>query len=386
MDIKSTASLTYLQIRKNLLRSILTVLGIIVGIAAMITVLSVGEAGQYKIYKELEKFGINRVFIFPEKTSTRSISTADYDMLVERFPDTLVCPVIIKKSKIKYRNKTILADISATTPTIAEVEIIELLEGRFIDSRDLQYQKRVIVISEETRNELFGSLACVGQSVNVSGEKYTVVGVEKKVDSIASGFITSKNYIPLTTGVYQFGSKSLSEISISTTSPEELEEVSKRSVELLLKKHGTGSIKVMNLSKEIENASAIMNTFELVIAAVALLSLLVGGIGIMNIMLVNVRERRREIGIRKALGATEEKIMLQFLTEGTFYAVIGSVLGIIFGVGLTLLASSIIDLSGKVSITSVVLSVVFSVAVGLVFSLLPAKKAAKLDPAEALRS
>ena len=182
-----------------------------------------------------------------------------------------------------------------------------------------------------------------------------------------------------------FSTDYVDEISVTASSAETLDDVINNSVSILLGRYGDGSIKIINLTKELENAQNILDIFKIVVSAVAAISLLVGGIGIMNIMLVTVRERTREIGIRKALGAGEHHILGQFLAEALFYALLGGLLGVGVGVFLTKISGSVIGIEAEVSRSAATLSVLFSATVGIMFGLMPAYKASKLDPVEALR-
>jgi putative ABC transport system permease protein len=182
-----------------------------------------------------------------------------------------------------------------------------------------------------------------------------------------------------------FSNSHVDEISVTAMSTDALDGVVDSCVSLLLKKYGEGSIKIINLTQELQNAQNILDIFKTVVSAVAAIALLVGGIGIMNIMLVTVKERTREIGIRKALGAGEHHILGQFLAEALFYALFGGLMGIIVGVLLTRLAGNILGIQTEVSATAASLSVLFSATVGIVFGLMPAYKASKLSPVEALR-
>jgi len=259
------------------------------------------------------------------------------------------------------------------------------LEGHGLTKKDIDYVRQVVVLSEEAKDQLFGSGTAVGNKVSINGQKFTVVGVEKEDQSIYSSFFSGKCYIPISTFNLMFSNRHVDEISVTAQNTDVLDGVVDDCVSLLLKKYGEGSIKIINLTQELQNAQNILDIFKTVVSAVAAISLLVGGIGIMNIMLVTVKERTREIGIRKALGAGEHHILGQFLAEALFYALLGGFLGIALGVLLTRLAGDILGIKTEVSIAAATLSVLFSATVGIVFGLMPAYKASKLSPVEALR-
>ncbi|NLT98272.1 MAG: FtsX-like permease family protein, partial [Christensenellaceae bacterium] len=276
-------------------------------------------------------------------------------------------------------------DVVGTTEALFVMEQMGYLEGPGLTKKDIEYVRQVVVLSEEAKDQLFGSGTAVGNKVSINGQKFTVVGVENEDQSIYSSFFSGKCYIPISTFNLMFSNRHVDEISVTAQNTDVLDGVVDDCVSLLLKKYGEGSIKIINLTQELQNAQNILDIFKTVVSAVAAISLLVGGIGIMNIMLVTVKERTREIGIRKALGAGEHHILGQFLAEALFYALLGGFLGIALGVLLTRLAGDILGIKTEVSIAAATLSVLFSATVGIVFGLMPAYKASKLSPVEALR-
>jgi putative ABC transport system permease protein len=379
------------QIAKNRMRSLLTILGIVIGIASMIAVISVGDGGQERINAELAKFGINRAWIFSEDGVGVSVGGVlkmeDADAIRERVKGVkAVCPSSYRRLDISRGGKSFKTDLAGTTEALAQMEELPIVDGRFLSQGDIKYDRHVIVLSQQAKEELFGNEAAENEGVMINGMKFRVVGVEKEENPFYSSFISAKCYIPLTVFNNMFLSNTVNEISICATETSLLKSVTDRSVNLLLNKYGSGSIKLINLAKEMENAQNIINIFKTVIGAIAAVSLIVGGIGIMNIMLVTVKERTREIGIRKAIGASEHHIMGQFLAEAVIYALLGGVLGVMLGAGFTFAAARIINIAVTVSFTAIVLSVLFCVTVGVFFGIFPAYKASKLDPVEALRN
>ena len=375
------------QLKKNRLRTILTVMGIMIGIASMITVISVGNGGQQMINNELLKFGINRIWLFPNdlRGPNELLTMTDVQMLQKVHDVKDVAPSAYEKGFLSNAEKKIVADIVGTSEALFNMEQMSFLEGHGLTQNDIQYTRQVVVLSEEARDELFGDEKAVGQKVSINGQKFTVVGVEDEDQSIYASFFSGKCYIPVSTYSLMFSSSNVDEISVTAMNTETLDRVVDDSVALLLAKYGEGSIKIINLTQELENAQNILDIFKTVVSAVAAIALLVGGIGIMNIMLVTVKERTREIGIRKALGAGEHHILGQFLAEALFYAMLGGVLGIGIGILLTNLAGSVLGIQAEVSGAAASLSVLFSATVGIVFGLMPAYKASKLNPVEALR-
>ena len=387
MRISDYISIAAHQIKKNRLRTVLTVLGIMIGIASMITVISVGGGGQDMINAELQKFGINRVWFFPNDVRGPNdlLTMTDATMLSEVNGVSQVAPSAYEKSILSTDRTNIASDVVGTTPSLFTMEQMTFQEGRAISEKDVAYARQVVVLSQEAKEELFDDKDAVEKKVSINGQKFTVIGVEKEDQSIYSSFFSGKCYIPVTTFNAMFSNNYMDEISVSVQNTDTLDGVIDHCVKRLLNKYGDGTIKIINLTKELQNAQNILDIFKTVVSAVAAIALVVGGIGIMNIMLVTIKERTREIGIRKALGAGEHHILGQFLAEALFYAMLGGLLGLIAGIALTKAASSVLGIEASVSASAATLSVLFSATVGIIFGLMPAYKASKLDPVEALR-
>lgn len=375
------------QLKKNRLRTVLTIIGIMIGVASMITVISVGNGGQKMINDELLKFGINRVWLFPNDVRGPNdiLVMTDVELLEEINGIGAVAPSAYEKAYLSNQRKQLLADIVGTSESLFDIEQMTFLEGRGFTQKDIDYSRKVVVLSEQAKTELFGSQNSEGEKVSINGQKFTVIGVEEEDQSIYASFFSGKCYIPISAFNNMFSCKYVDEISVTAINTERLDDVIESSVSILLKKYGEGSIKIINLSKEMTNAQNIIDIFTIVVSAVAAVALLVGGIGIMNIMLVTVKERTREIGIRKALGAGEHHILGQFLAEALFYALLGGLLGVGIGIFLTQISGDIIGIEAEVSGAAASLSVLFSATIGILFGLIPAYKASKLDPVEALR-
>lgn len=375
------------HMKKDIVRSGLTVLGIVIGISTMISVIAVGNAGQHMVKEELNSFGIDKLYIYPsESRDTGVLKKEDVEVLKDRVDGIKsVSAEIYWRGNVKGGGRSSVLSVSGTYPETKDGDSAGLTDGRFLNNNDVRYARDVIVLSSEAASELFGSASAVGKTVEIYGRSFSVIGVEESGAPIYSSFVAEKSYMPITTFEDAFNMESLDEISILVEDPNKVEEVSKEASTLLVKKYGERAIEVLNLSEQVKNANNIIDTFTLVIGAIAFLSLLVGGIGIMNIMLVTVRERTREIGIRKALGARDSDIRKQFLSEAVMYAFIGAGIGIVMGAVFTAVAGEVIGLGAFVPLYSIVLSVGFSAAVGVVFGMLPAAKAAKLDPVAALK-
>ena len=375
------------QLIKNRMRTVLTIIGITIGVASMITVISVSNGGQAMINDELLKFGTNRIWLLPSDLQgpESMLDMRDVEMLkgVSGIKD--IAPSVYEKAYLSYDGGKIVSDVVGTNEALSRIEHMNYVEGMGLTKNDIDYSRRRVVLSRDAKEKLFGNSKALGQKVSINGQKFTVAGVEDDNQSIYASFFSGKCYIPVTTFKELFGKKYFNEISITALSTEALNGVIKASTSMLLNRYGDGSLKIINLTQEIENAKNILDIFTIVVGAVAGVALLVGGIGIMNIMLVTVKERTREIGIRKALGAGEHHILGQFLAEALFYAVLGGLLGVGIGALTTKLSSSIIGVKSEISMSAAFLSVLFSATVGILFGLIPAYKASKLNPVDALR-
>lgn len=374
--------------KRNIMRTVLTILGIVIGIAAMIAVFSVGQAGKDRIQEELNNFGINRIWILPNLSGDEGggMSLKDAQLLEEKIPGLeAVCPADYKMARVESKNDSEQCDIMGTNEYVTKIQKTVMAEGRHLSDSDVEYKRKVVVLSQKAKEQLFGDTSALGQKVDILGVSFSVIGVEEEISDIYDQFFLGKCYIPITVYETMFKDDELSEIDVIAADSKTVDTLAKKSMQLLNKKYGEDSVKVINLSNEMENADNIMNIFTLVIAAIAGVSLLVGGIGIMNIMLVSIKERTREIGIRKALGATGSDILKQFLFESVLYAAVGGVIGVIVGCFMTVVAAQYIGLSIRLSALPILISVGFATGVGLVFGILPARRAAKMDPVDALR-
>lgn len=386
------------SIRSNKIRSLLTMLGLIIGISSVVAILSIGDGTSASIAGSLGSLGVNNITITESQDETLmpsdKLSYQDLDLILESFPNSIdgISPNISEMAQIRadIEDKTI--SVSGSSADVLAIDNLELTSGRFLNDNDVLTKKKVIVIDSETAELIFGQQEPVGQSIELdSGPKtssYSIVGVYKKEES-SLGASVSKFYVPYTTVDQVFNLKGkINGISILLAEGQVVEEDANRIINLLERVHhneGQGKYEYFSMGSMIDTVSETLGMVTLLISAVAGISLVVGGIGVMNIMLVSVTERTREIGVRKALGAKRKDILMQFLVEAVIICIIGGAIGIGFGYIFTEIAQGIFKTPMSISLYSVLLSTIFSTAMGIIFGVYPANKASKLDPIESLR-
>jgi putative ABC transport system permease protein len=389
------------SIRANLFRAMLTMLGIIIGVGAVITMLAAGAGAQKRIDDQIAALGaniltVNSATFFAGGVSRQraSLNVDDADALRSqgRYFDAVV-PEAQNRGQIKFENFNTNARLSGTTPDYPKVFNYALAEGRFFTDADDEQRKRVVVLGSDIPGRLETEPQdLLGKNLAINGQLFEVIGI---LQSAGSGFGNSNPdfsaFIPLRTAVQRvFGSETLDSISVRVADDASMERAMVDIERVLRKDHklmpgAANDFSILDRREFLNTQQQAQQTFTMLLASIAGVSLLVGGIGIMNIMLVSVTERTREIGIRMALGATRFSIMLQFLVESVTLCLIGGGLGILLGSGAAQTLSRLAGWEVFVSPESVGLASFFSIAVGLSFGILPARRAAHLDPIDALR-
>ena len=394
MNFFESIIIAWESIVANKLRSLLTMLGIIIGVSSVITISALGQGGRAAINKEMDAFGANRFGIYYKYNPDNPITDADVftlqDVLAIKEISPAVesiAPISWDTTSIRSKGKEIGVEIAATTADYAKIANLKLDAGRFFSNEDVNAKRFVAIISESLAKELFGSSTAIGKKIMVSNRPFNIIGVLAREESIFSMGQDSKlMYIPISTYFSYSGTNWINGIQGKAVSQNEVDRAIEHSLSILHRRHrNEDKYDAWNSQKEMDSVNQVTGIVTLVISAIAGISLLVGGIGIMNIMLVSVTERTREIGIRKALGAQEIDIMIQFLIESLVLSFSGGVLGMFIGFGVSKIIALFIKIPTFISWQMVAIAFTFSAGVGICFGLYPARKAAYQDPIEALR-
>ncbi|MFN2274778.1 MAG: ABC transporter permease [Anaerolineales bacterium] len=393
------------SLSSNKLRSGLTILGIVIGVGAVIAMLAIGTGAQQTITGSISGIGTNLLFVLrggsEEIRNPQPLTLGDADALMDPFaaPSVqAVAPVIQGSLEVTYAGEGDFIPALGVTPAYAGVRNETMAEGEFIDDVQLLGRASVVVIGPDTAETLFGRREGVtGETVRIEGQPFRVIGVTQAKGG--SGFQNPDNqiYIPMTTAQTRLMRRTRGNVDmlmVQAITSDAVADAEQQIASILRARHrtpiGEDDFTIFTQQSFLETATTILNVFTIFLGGVAGISLLVGGIGIMNIMLVSVTERTREIGLRKAVGARKRDILLQFLTESALLSVFGGLIGIVLGWGLSQLvgaiaAASNADINPVIGLDAVLLATLFSAAVGLFFGLYPAKRAADLEPVEALR-
>ncbi len=391
------------SIAGNGVRSALTGLGVMIGVAAVIALVALGNGAQKSVEANLQALGANLLIVYsgePRGTALVRANTAnirptltptDIEM-VSSLPGelvNLVSPVSTAAGQLKFENRNVSASITGTTPTYPEVRNFYPVHGTFFNDVDVERRGRVIVIGMQVYRDLFPPGADpVGQSVRVNGISFQVVGIMEEKGSLAQD---NGVFIPISTFQRSIsGAPNVQMISIQAASADVMYDLQQVIEQELLRLHRLPSMEVAdfyvaNQMDILSTVQGVTGTFTLLLASIAAISLVVGGIGIMNIMLVSVTGRTREIGVRMALGARGRDIMFQFLTEAVSLSVSGGIIGVLLGLGSAWFAREIAGTAAVPTAESVLMAFGFSVITGLFFGGYPAWRASKLNPIEALR-
>ena len=403
MIIRDILKETFWSLSANKVRSSLTVLGIVIGIASVITMVSIGQGAQASIESNIQSIGSNLIIVRPGAQRSGGVSGGAGSNTTLKIEDATairteienvlaVAPEDSRRAQVTAKGTNTNTQIVGTVPDYATARSITMDSGTFVTDQAVKSSSKVAVLGATARDDLFGvGTNPIGQVIRIKNVDFDVIGVT--VAKGGSGFTNPDDsiYIPLTSAQHFItGDTFVTTISVAAADQQSLAPVQNQISDLLLKRHGISDpqqadFALMNQADIIATASSITGTFTILLASIAGISLLVGGIGIMNMMLTTVTERTREIGLRKAVGIKKVYINLQFLSEAVALTFLGGFIGVLLGWMASLLVAKFASLNTQVSLSSVLLAFGVSAAVGILFGFYPARRAANLSPMEALR-
>jgi putative ABC transport system permease protein len=404
MDIVESIKMATTTLVANKLRSSLTMLGIIIGNASVIAMIGIGEGAQKYIAKELESLGPNVLFVVPGSRETQRITLdvpktlvlADAEAIASQVPSVqAVAPESNSRTLVTYRNKNTNVNVIGTTPGFLPVRQFDVGRGRFLTNLDIKRSNQVVVLGADLAERVFENVDPVGQQLRLKNVTFQVIGVLQTKGSNLGVDYDDAAFVPITTMANRIAGRTspygieLTYLVAAAKNADSVDAAEFQITNLLRLRHkltGEDDFSIRTQKDALETVGKITGALTVMLAAIAGISLFVGGIGVMNIMLVSVTERTQEIGLRKAIGAREADILIQFMIEAVILSAAGGVLGTLIGVGGSLLIGAVTPLQAGVSPVAIVLAVGVSGSIGLFFGVVPARRAAKLDPIVALRS
>ncbi|NMB70268.1 FtsX-like permease family protein [candidate division WWE3 bacterium] len=392
-------------LKNNKLRTALSILGIIIGIGSVIALMTLGQASQASVKKQIQSLGTNLLTVRPGAQSSgfirmssgdsKNLKNEDIDAIKNSNRFTTISQVgaeYSSRSQVSYERNNINVSVSGITPEIFSLRNVQLEFGREFTQEDMGSKNKVAILGPTTAEDLFGTgVNPIGQTIRINGGTYTVIGVTKAKGSSGPFSQDEIVYLPLETAQkVLFGVSHVSTIYISAKSEDVMDAARNQLGYFLLEQHGLKSPEEADFSISsqediLQTITQVTQTFTALLTGIAAISLLVGGIGIMNIMLVTVTERTTEIGLRKALGAKRKSIIYQFLIEAIILTFIGGLIGVCIGLGASFILTKSMSLPLVFSAPSIILAVVVAATIGIIFGWYPAWKASKLQPIEALR-
>ncbi|HEY5525106.1 MAG TPA: ABC transporter permease [Clostridium sp.] len=388
MKVTKLFKIALSSVWSNKMRSFLTMLGIIIGISSVIVLVGIGQGTNKQVTDQIESLGTNLITVNITGNKTASISDADLADLKTKPGIKDIAPALSQGNvNVKAEGKTSTTTLEASTPVYSEIRKITVSAGRFINDTDVAERYKVLVIGTDTATNLFSTTDAVGKTMYVNGIEFTVVGVLTSQGSSSAGSSDDRIILPLSTAERLLKTTKIKTFYAEATDKDSVNEA-KSYLQLFLNKkynNDTKSFKVFDQTTLLATANTTTQSLTTMLAGVAAISLLVGGIGIMNIMLVSVIERTREIGIRKAIGAKGSSIQLQFLIEAASISSVGGIIGVLLGYLGGYAAENLFKMSVLISSNVVIGSFIFSFLVGVIFGIYPARKASKLNPIDALR-
>ena len=398
---KESFLMAWASLIANKLRSLLTMLGIIIGVAAVIALVSIGNGVKQDIEDSISSLGSNLLVVLPGAPRTpgarssqgfmKSLKISDYEAIAKLEGVKAASPMTNGSYVVIYQNKNWTTSVAGVNANFQDVNNWTMTSGRFFSDKNVQNRERVAVVGQTVVKNLFADEDPVGKEIRVKNIPFRVIGVLKSKGNGTMGNDQDDTVlIPYTTSMERVeGIDYLRRVYVVAKDDEGIDRLQADIENLLRVRHNIkdtnlDDFNIQNMKSIMETVAQTTGTFTLFLGAVAAISLVVGGIGIMNIMLVSVTERTREIGVRKALGATYSVIVTQFLIEAVVISLMGGFIGIAFGIGASKVIGMVSGMSTIVSVPTIIMSFAFSMAIGLIFGIYPARKAAKLNPIDAL--
>ncbi|MEK4732014.1 ABC transporter permease [Paenibacillus sp. FSL L8-0641] len=401
MKFKEIIRVSLNSLRTNMLRSLLTMVGIIIGVAAVIMIVAIGKGSTATITSQINSMGNNLLMIYPYApydgsssmsfNQTKGISLKDIDALEQQKAVAEVAPSAMTNADITWSRNKVSGQIEGTSLAFVHVRKLSLAQGRSFTHYEVDKKMNVAVLGSDAARNIFGPDAsrAVGETIMIKQLPFKVVGVLANSNSNMSNS-GQQVYVPITTGMERLGNMSIQQVNASATSEEKIDQASAEIRQVLRVRHELkpsegDDFQIMTQTEILKTVSGVDRIMNMLLAGVAAIALGVGGVGIMNIMLVSVTERTREIGIRKAIGAQRSDIMLQFVAEAVFLSLMGGLVGVMVGLGGAKLLEKFVQMPIVYSIEPVLYSFLCCMAVGVLFGVYPARKASKLRPIDALR-